>query len=179
MAFKAGVIAFNTDALGVGWGGHWAEFSASGLFTPNEAACSSTFREVLAVKLFFLQMKEKMRQRLYAPFSGNVTPLGILQPVVDNMAVRDIMSWGSRVDALNQIVKELWDVAWDRGFVWKAFWVPREHNVRADMLSKAQTFSIVLNPESFKLFYFCKRVRPTCQVFTGREGVLPMVNGKY
>jgi len=179
MVFKAGIVALNTDASSHGWGGHWADSWVYGLFTQDEAAQSSTFREVLAVKLFFMHFKPQLLHRLHQPFSGNVTPVGVLQPIVDNFGVHQILSWGSRVDALNNIVKELWDDACQHGFVWKALWVPRDQNVVADRLSKALTFTIVLNPDSFRLFYLNMRVKPTCQAFTNREGVLPVVKGKY
>jgi len=179
LVFSSTVIPFYSDASGFGWGGHWANFSVSGLFREAEAEKSSTYREILALKLVFLRLKNELLRHFQTPYKGSVTHLSILQPTVDNYGVKQILKWGSRVRGLNEVVKFLWNMAWECGFVWRPLWIPRELNTRADELSKLETFSIILNPEAFALCYYNKRILPTCQAFSEREGIIPAVRNCY
>jgi len=180
LSVKGTAISFNTDASAYAWGGHWAEFEDSGMFSVFEAQKSSTFRELLALRLFFLRHKDKMMYRSEPVLeTGRVTSIGVLNPIVDNSAVPSILKWGSRNRQINNMVKDLWNLSWAKGFIWRPAWVSRVFNTRADRLSKPEGFVLVLNPRAFELCFYNKRLQPTVQVFTGREGVLPALGGKF
>ena len=135
---------------------------------------------MLALEQAFLHFKQDILDHINHSqcTHDGVKHMIIIKPVTDNKGVSDIMKWGSRIPKLNRIVRRLWNQAWENNFIWKVIWVPRAENVLADILSKALTFSIVLNPEAFNLCFLNKRLTPSCQAFCDREGVIPQVNHK-
>ena len=117
----------HVDASDSGWGG-WQEglqhFDACEYFTPEEAAESSTVREMLGLeRLLRLLRPEELRGQQVLVYT-------------DNQGVASIIRHGSPVPRLNEIAARIFMFCAEHGTFLRVRWVPREENVRADELSK-------------------------------------------
>jgi len=175
MCFSETHIGFSFDASDWGYGGVGLGQEIVGGFSPFEKSQSSTFRELTALFMVFLHLKDGLLVRTRQPAPGTINHIPKLRPVTDNQNVARIMRYGSKVKLINDVARKLWDWAAEAGFKWDVVWVPRHLNTEADRLSKVASFDVVLNCHAFHLCYLNKRVRPTAQAFCTRVGVLPQI----
>ncbi len=117
----------HVDASDTGWGG-WQEgldhFDACEHFTPEEAAESSTMREMLGLeRLLRLLTPEELRGQQVLIYT-------------DNQGASSITKHGSPVKKLNEIAARIFLFCARYSAFLRVSWVPREENIRADELSK-------------------------------------------
>ncbi|KAL4534489.1 hypothetical protein Ndes2526A_g05384 [Nannochloris sp. 'desiccata'] len=129
---------FYTDASDFGWGGHGniqgTEFEAQGYFRPGEQGPlrSSTLRESWALERVLSSLLT-IENIFKAKAAAGATSL---RAYVDNQALTWIMRLGSRVPAINQVVKRMYEFCWQHNIKLAVDWIPRDLNTRADYLSK-------------------------------------------
>ena len=118
-----------TDASSTGYGGFYVsklgQHICTGEFTNSEANSSSTFRELLAVKLVLQSYGEEL--------SGQS-----IQINVDNQAATRILSVGSSKEHLQEVALDIFHYCLKNDIRLTPEWVPREFNRDADYLSRIQ-----------------------------------------
>lgn len=143
-----------SDASDFGWGGHGLlrgdELEAQGYFEPWEQgpATSSTLRETFALDRVFTSLARALR----CVASSSTSPTAV-RAYVDNLGLTYIMLKGSRVPAINFVVKQIFEFCWQHNIELTVQWVPRCLNERADILSKLHDGDDwMLNPKFFHIF---------------------------
>ncbi|KAL4535332.1 hypothetical protein Ndes2437A_g06052 [Nannochloris sp. 'desiccata'] len=144
-----------SDASDFGWGGHGLlrgdELEAQGyFFEPWEQgpATSSTLRETFALDRVFTSLARALR----CVASSSTSPTAV-RAYVDNLGLTYIMLKGSRVPAINFVVKQIFEFCWQHNIELTVQWVPRCLNERADILSKLHDGDDwMLNPKFFHIF---------------------------
>ena len=116
-----------SDASNSGYGGYIVEKSgkwiAKGNFARAEIADSSTYRELLAVKLFLQSVSSHLKNENVLWFS-------------DNSNVSRIIQVGSRKLHLHRLSIEIFDICIKNNIKFQPSWISREGNVFSDFLSK-------------------------------------------
>lgn len=132
---------FYSDASSFGWGG-WQRRPdgstdvAHGLFSPSQAASSSTLREALGLEGTLRSLPDTAGKDLRA--------------IVDNQALEWAWWHGSRVPEINQVVINIYLFLRRIGARLSVFWLPRSLNQRADAISKLYDHNDwQLNPSVF------------------------------
>jgi hypothetical protein len=124
-------IVLRVDASDSGWGG-WREgpqqLEAHELFTEDEAATSSTHREMLGLERL-LKVEEADRCRANDQLKDTLV-------FTDSFNTHLICDHGSSKPDLNEIAKRVFLFCVERSIRLEVRWVPREENIRADELSK-------------------------------------------
>ena len=118
-----------TDASSTGYGGFYVsklgQHICTGEFTSSEASASSTFRELLAVKLVLQSYGEELRGQN-------------IQVNVDNQAATRILSVGSSKDHLQEVALDIFHHCLKNDIRLTPEWIPRESNRDADYFSRIQ-----------------------------------------
>ena len=118
-----------TDASSTGYGGFYVsklgQHICTGEFTSSEANTSSTFRELLAVKLVLQSYGEELRGQK-------------IQVNVDNQAATRILSVGSSKDHLQEVALDIFHHCLKNDIRLTPEWIPRESNRDADYFSRIQ-----------------------------------------
>ena len=129
-----------SDASETGYGGYVVEHGpcvAHGCWELEEASRSSTWRELSAVYRVLLSMAPKLVNARVRWFT-------------DNQNVAHILQVGSRKPDLHAIALKVFDMAVQYQIRLEPEWVPRELNVRADLLSRVVDLDDwYLNPAVF------------------------------
>lgn len=136
---KIGLLTYS-DASSVGWAGFVVQFGmniARGNWLGCEALCSSSFREIRAIR-YVLQS-----------FSSFLAGKEIKHRS-DNQSVCSILSVGSSLPHLQSEAVAIYNLCHDAGIRFSAEWV-RNLNTRADYWSKViDTDDWMLNPSHFR-----------------------------
>lgn len=132
----------NIPCSDTGYGGYvvqkWGDLLATGKFSPQESATSSTSRELLAVKFILQSFGLQLQNENVQWFS-------------DNMNVARIIEVGSAKTHLQKIAIEIYDLCMQFNIKLTPAWIPREFNLIADNLSKIlDTDSWGIDFETFK-----------------------------
>ena len=116
-----------SDASGSGYGGYVVQklgnIVARGDFNSHERHTSSTYRELLAVKLILQSFRLELKNESVQWFS-------------DNNNVSRIIEVGSSRPHLHKLAIEIFDICISHDINLQSTWIPREENVIADTLSK-------------------------------------------
>lgn len=130
-----------SDASNVGWAGFIVQFGthiARGNWLGSEALCSSSFREIRAIR-FVLQS-----------FSGLLAGKECKHRS-DNQSVCSILSVGSSKPHLQKEAVAIYSLCHEAGIRFSAEWIPRHFNFKADYWSKVvDTDDWMLNPVHFR-----------------------------
>lgn len=123
-------IILRVDASDTGWGG-WREgvrqFMAHEYFTPEEAATSSTHREMLGLE-----------RLLHVLVKQSLPPSAHVLAYTDSENTQVISEKGSPKPDLNEIAVRVFMFSLDHAIFLKVRWLPRELNEWADYMSKVQ-----------------------------------------
>jgi len=111
MCFSSTKIGLSFDASDWGYGGVGMGKEVRGMFSPFERSQSSTFRELVALYMVFLELKDDLLARTRLPSVGVINHIPKLMPITDNQNVARIMRYGSRIKLINDIARRLWDLA--------------------------------------------------------------------
>ena len=177
ITLKAAKLVITTDASDFAVGGWCSEGrECMQLLHDSEIHQGSTARELVgAIRIgTHLLLKSRKDQ----PWAVCQPKLGIFVVVewrTDNWGAEQIVKWGSRNEHLNVLAKKLWDMAWEAGFVWRPRWVPREENVKADLLSKVQCWKVRMNPVAYQWLTTRRPVSATIHCFASHSTRLPQV----
>ena len=116
-----------TDASNSGYGGYVAQklgnVIAHGKFNEFEAAQSSTYRELAAVKHVLHSLKQQLKHQIVLWHS-------------DNMNVTQIINSGSSKHHLNQLAMEIYQTCLELDIQIISKWIPREEKALANSISK-------------------------------------------
>lgn len=138
----AAVRVVYSDASDQGYGGYVVEHGqhvAQGHWDPAEAAKSSTWRELRAVKLTLLSLVDQLRGQRVRWFT-------------DSMNVSRILLVGSRKPELQQDVLSIFASCFEHGISLEPQWIPRELNSVADALSRVVDYDDwQLDPRVFQV----------------------------
>ena len=118
-----------TDASSSGYGGYTAhrlqKLICSGKFSYSESQQSSTFREILAVKLVLMSYGKLLKNQA-------------IQINMDNYGATRVLQIGSSKDKLQELALEIFQYCLEYNIKLSPEWVPRDLNQEADALSKIQ-----------------------------------------
>ena len=123
--FCADSVLF-TDASEFAFGGYVATLDgvpASGVFPESDLHTSSTFRELKAVLYVLQSYAEKLANQSVKIF-------------IDNQGASRILTIGSPKPHLREVLLEVFKLCFRFGISIEAQWLPREENLRADLLSR-------------------------------------------
>ena len=146
-AFPTTTKIVYSDASNTGYGGYIVErlsnVIARGDFTPSEKQTSSTYRELLAVKLILHSLSDKLRNENVLWFS-------------DNINVSRIIEVGSRRQHLHNLAVNIFDLCVTHNITLQPSWIPREINTSADFLAKIiDSDNWGVDPETFRYIEQC------------------------
>ena len=118
-------LDFWSDASDVGWGAHFDQQVASGLWDSHQAALSINARELLAIQLGLLQFQSSLDGRTVAVYCDNVAAVAYLRK-----------GGGTRSPLLNTIAQEI--LRWSESLSIRLApqFIPGSNNVLADALSR-------------------------------------------
>ena len=129
-----------SDASDTGFGGYMVEHgpcTAYGQWSPEEAAKSSTWRELTAVYRVLHSMAAKLQDSRVRWFTDNQNVVRILQV-------------GSRKEHLQKVALDVFSLSMNNHIHLEPEWIPRELNERADYLSRIVDYDDwKLNPVVF------------------------------
>ena len=114
-----------TDASSTGYGGYTVEHGchiAHGLWLPEEAKLSSTWRELRAVRMVLESLAVKLKNERVRWFT-------------DNQNVARILLYGSKQPALQKEAFDMFALSTKNQIRIEPEWIPREKNQQADYLS--------------------------------------------
>ena len=119
-----------SDASHAGYGGYVVDAIngvSHGMWSPDEALKSSTWRELTAVFRILCSLKHLLVHQRIKWFS-------------DNQSVVAIVKKGSRKRYLQDLAIEIFNLSLATNIILEVEWVPRTDNERADYLSKIEDF---------------------------------------
>ena len=119
-----------SDASNIGYGDYTAEHGchmANGLWTKEEAGCSSTWRELRAVRIVLESLVEKLKNECVRWFSNNQNVVRILQ-------------MGSRKPDLQKEALAIFSIMLKSQIRIMPEWIPRSLNQQADWLSPMEDY---------------------------------------
>ena len=120
-------MVLQTDASSVGYGGYMVhrleKLICCGKFSDIDKTSSSTFRELLAVKLVLKSY-------------GKILHDEVIQIYTDNFNVSRILQIGSAKEYLHDIALEIYLYCLKHNIKIELQWIPREENYTADFYSK-------------------------------------------
>ena len=130
-----------SDASNMGWAGFIVQFGmhvARGNWLGSEALCSSSFREIRAIRFVLRSFSSLLAGKECKHRS-------------DNQSVCGVLSVGSSKPHLQKEAVAIYNLCHEAGIRFSAEWIPRHLNFKADYWSKVvDTDDWMLNPVHFR-----------------------------
>ena len=149
------------------FGGYVASLNGSlisGMWTAEETGRSSTYRELKAIYYLCVSCIEQLRQKIFT----------------DNCTAAAIVSIGSPVSELQQVVLAIFSVCLASDISLEAEWLPRESSKQPDMLSRfIDKGDWSINPYVFKMIELIWGPHTSHRFASNYNAQIPEYNSRF